>query len=487
MSRNIDENNFYAFRNAALLGRSEVVFTLLKTANPAKRQEMIAADNFGALRNAAVNGHSEVVSMILEAANPAQQEAMIAADNYAVLNTAAFHGRSKLVSMILEVANPAQRKKMIAANKFSALRHAALNGHSEVVLLLLKAADPQQRQEMIVANNFFVLRNSDSYGQARSEVLSMILEIMESNNFEELRDAAATGDNKIVSTILKAANSAQRQAMLAAGDFYAFGVASANGHLEVVKTLLAAAINPIQKQEMIAADDFYALRNAAENGHSQVVLKILEATNPLRLEEIVTIMPHPLQREVQNIVNLQNLETAESDLDYKKSDHSFVREIMRQTYVAIVTEFRGDQENPLTLQQTQILEALTRRVGAYIYSNISEIESARNIALAFGGVKAEEKTSLLDLSLLQTDIAKCVLPSFQKITPSDLSIPQENDDLKSANAIALGILNRESLTAEEISANYVKGIRAAVAPNPTIESASAGAVPSAAQKSPARN
>jgi nucleoid DNA-binding protein len=161
---------------------------------------------------------------------------------------------------------------------------------------ILTSISPEELWKEITSNNFDLLLWAC---RTRLDVVNKLLDavtdpvqkqaMIAAGNFHAFRVATVNGHVGVVNTILEAVTDpAQKQAMITAHGFHTFLIAAKNGHLGLVNKFLEAVTDPATKQTMIEASNFYAFRVAAENGHVGIVNKIVDAvTDPAQKQVMI--------------------------------------------------------------------------------------------------------------------------------------------------------------------------------------------------------
>jgi len=106
-------------------------------------------------------------------------------------------------------------------------------------------------------------------------------------DYRAFKKSIPNGDAEITRIILRDVSEEQRKAMIYAGPFGAFIQAVLNGNVAMAEVLLDACSSEEMRQEMIACSNYEPLRLSTEKGHAGITKMLLTRVDSARKKEMV--------------------------------------------------------------------------------------------------------------------------------------------------------------------------------------------------------
>nr|MBA3535635.1 ankyrin repeat domain-containing protein [Tatlockia sp.] len=249
--KDYERENYRPFSDAAKYGHLNSLIWLKEQA-PDELLDMIKVNGYAAFGQAAESGHLNILKWLKKQA-PEECLAMIQTYKYYPFRYAAINGHLDSLKWFKKQA-PDELLAMIKAEDYEAFRAAAAKGHRDTVNWLLSHADCLG----------YAMQHVRNYSEHVNPFIFKTLRMLHQQS-EAFLNQNPNGVFDIPDNFL---------AMIQFNDYYAFGCAAANGHLDMLKWFKEKA--PYDFLAMIKANDYLAFRWAAANGQLDILLWLQE-------------------------------------------------------------------------------------------------------------------------------------------------------------------------------------------------------------------
>jgi hypothetical protein len=450
--------------------------------------EIVRANALQALDYAAAKGRLDIIDMVWERAGRELRDEIIEHHNYEMIRTAAQNGHLDIAKRFLEVASPAQRSAMIKADSYFAFRMSAMGGHLTTFNEMLQYLNPAEIDEMlgIFHHDIFALTAVPGHLAMFNRLVELSSQarlntMLTSNSYGVFSSAVFSGNVALVNRIVELSQAQEIPLMLAVRSFNPFVIAARKGCVDMFNRLLEVASTTGQLQAMIVANDnfnrpYMPFREAAQNNSFATLNRLLELSDQAQQQLMIASLPRGTSAEVNLIINLPALLTANPPAEYRDSLINFTREMMRQVYVNAINKFVPDTAIPainpnlsdhekaglkqqaLTLEQRYLVESNVRRMGAYILLNREKFRDLKDVAIEFGK-KARDPSQVFMPPELDAEIVRHLgLPRFPHPKRGDF-LQFGNSETFDRNNVALfstvgDVLRNHALTLESAIDKY---------------------------------